>query len=180
MGQYFWDVMSVGFILWVPLLVLDKAAATNPETAFLAAAVLLLLFILLNPAPEVIYQVRHDSPLDVLKTSYEFVLENWIEWFLPLAIVLAPLGLSFFFSLSHRFGGGAGLNFLELLSLPFLLLSELLARIGVSEGVSALVVFLLTPPAVLLMMFFRGHLFAALQGSSRRQRLFQHSLRDQR
>lgn len=179
-GHYFWDVISVGFILWVPLLVLEKAATTSPETGFLAAAVLLLLFILLNPAPEVIYQVRHDSPLDVLKTSYEFVIENWIEWFLPLAVVLAPLGLTFFFTFSRRLGGGAGLNFLQLLSLPFLLLSGWLAQIGVPEGASTVLVLVLTPPLVLFMMFFRGHLFAALQGSSRRQRLFQEGSREQR
>ena len=77
-GHYFWDVISIGFILWLPLMALDLSTQTNPSGQLLSYAVLLVIFLLLNPAPEIIYQVRHDSPLDVLKTSYEFVLENWI------------------------------------------------------------------------------------------------------
>ncbi len=170
-GQYFWDVISVGFVLWVPIMLLDKGLAANPNGAFLATAVFLLLFILLNPTPEVIYQVRHGSPLEVLKTSYEFIIENWIEWFLPLAIVLAPLGLSFFFSLSSVLGRGAGLDLFQMLALPFSLLTAWLAYLGLPEGASTLLVLTMTPPLAVGIMFFRGHLFASLYGSSRRQRL---------
>src|SRR5437867_7847125 len=95
-GQYFWDVIAVWCVLWVPIMVLEQGMLSNPNGPFLAAAIFLLLFIILNPAPEVIYQLRRDSPLDVIRESYEFVVENWIEWFLPLMIVVAPLGLSFF------------------------------------------------------------------------------------
>lgn len=115
-GRYFWDVIGVGFVLWLPLLALEMGTQTNPYGPFFSYAVLLLLFLLLNPAPEVIYQVHHDSPLDVMKTSYEFVLENWMEWFLPIAvlllpIVLSPAGVREVFSLSSRAGRGAGLDF---------------------------------------------------------------------
>jgi hypothetical protein len=172
-GQYFWDVIGVGFVLWVPMLLLEQGMAANPNGPFFAAAIFLLLFILLNPAPEVIYQVRHSSPLDVLRESYEFVIENWIEWFLPLAIVVAPLGLSFFFGISGRLGRGAGLDFFQVLVLPFTLLTAWLSYLGLpSEAGSALVI-VLTPPAAVAMLIFRGHLFAALHGSSRRQRIFQ-------
>ncbi len=109
-GYYFWDVIGVGFVIWVPLMVIERGMAMNPNGPFVTSAVFLLLFILLNPAPEVMYQVRHDSPLEVIRESYEFILENWIEWFLPLAVILAPLGLSFFFRLSSEVGRGAGLN----------------------------------------------------------------------
>ena len=172
-GQYFWDVIGVGFVLWLPLLVLDKGMASNPYGPFLGAAIFLLLFILLNPAPEVIYQVRHDSPLDVFRESYEFVLENWIEWFLPLAIVLAPFGLSFFFGLSRQLGQGAGLNFFQFLVLPFTLLKAWLIYLGLPQAAVTVLVWLLTPLAAVAMLIFRGHLFHALHGSSRRQRLFQ-------
>lgn len=109
LGYYFWDVIGVGFVLWLPVMALDMGTQANPYGQFLSAACLLLLFILLNPAPEVIYQVRHDSPLDVFKTCYDFVLENWIEWFLPfglliLPVVLSPAGLSEFVRLSSRLG----------------------------------------------------------------------------
>ena len=112
-GHYFWDVIGIGFILWLPLMALDLSMQTNPYGQLISYVTFLLIFLLLNPAPEIIYQVRHDSPLEVLKTSYEFVLENWIEWFLPFAvilipIVLSPMGLQSFFSLSSRVGRGSG------------------------------------------------------------------------
>lgn len=172
-GRYFWDVIGLGFVLWVPIMLLEQGMAANPNGPFFASAIFLLLFILLNPAPEVIYQVRHDSPLDVIRESYEFIMENWIEWFLPLAIVVAPLGLSFFFGISGRLGRGAGLDFFQVLILPFTLLTAWLGYLGLPEAASSMLVILLTPLLAVAMLIFRGHLFAALHGSSRRQRLFQ-------
>ncbi len=147
----------------------ENSAKNGP---FLAAAIFMLLFILLNPAPEVIYQARPQSPLDVIRESYEFVLENWIEWFLPLAVLVAPLGLSFFFGISGRLGRGAGLDFFQVLVLPFTLLTAWLGYLGLPETAGSALVMLLTPPLAVAMLIFRGHLFAALHGSSRRQRMF--------
>jgi hypothetical protein len=172
LGQYFWDVISVGFVLWLPIMILDKAASSNPYGPFLAAAVFLLIFILLNPAPEVIYQVQPGSPLDVIRLSYHFVIENWIEWFLPLAIVVAPFGLSFFFAISERAGRGALLDFFQILVLPFRLLEGWLSYLGLPSAASATLVILLTPLAAVAILIFRGHLFAALHGSTRRKRAF--------
>ncbi|MDF0645879.1 MAG: hypothetical protein P0111_17770 [Nitrospira sp.] len=176
-GRYFWDVIGVGFVLWLPLLALEMGTQTNPYGPFFSYAVLLLLFLLLNPAPEVIYQVHHDSPLDVMKTSYEFVLENWMEWFLPIAvlllpIVLSPAGVREVFSLSSRAGRGAGLDFFQLLVLPFMILGGWLDYLGMPSAMSWYLMLLLTPPAAVGMLLFRGHLFALLSGSSRRQRRF--------
>jgi hypothetical protein len=176
-GHYFWDVIGVGFVLWLPTMALEMGTQTNPYGQFLSTAVLLLAFLLLNPAPEVIYQVRHDSPLDVFKTSYDFVMEHWIEWFLPfvvlvLPVVLSPSGLREFFALSSRVGRGAGLDFFQLLILPFTLLGGWMTYLGVHPDVQWLLVLLLTPPVAMAILLFRGHLFALLHGSSRRQRLF--------
>jgi hypothetical protein len=178
MGHYFWDVISVGFVLWIPTMLLDTSLRANPDSQFLVTACLLLVFILLNPAPEVIYLTRHDSPLDVLKRSYDFVLENWIEWFLPMALILAPLGLSLFFKLSSRLGRGAGLDFIQLLLVPFTVLSAWLTDLGISAEVTASMALLLTPPLTVGMLLFRGHLFIALTSSSRRQRLYQSRFHD--
>jgi hypothetical protein len=176
-GHYFWDVIGVGFVLWLPTMALDLGTQNNPYGQFLTSAVLLLLFLLLNPAPEVIYQVRHESPLDVFKTSYEFVMEHWIEWFLPFAllvlpVVLSPSGLREFFTLSSRVGRGAGLDFFQILILPFTLIGGWFGYIGIHPDVQWIVVLLLTPPVAMAILLFRGHLFALLHGSSRRQRRF--------
>ncbi len=176
-GQYFWDVISVGFVLWLPMMALEMGVQANPYGQFLSSAVLLLAFLLLNPAPEVIYQIRHDSPLDVFKSSYDFVMEHWIEWFLPivvllLPVVLSPSGLREFVAISSRVGRGAGLDFFQILILPFTLLGGWLTYVGIPPDVQWLLVLLLTPPAAMAILLFRGHLFALLHGSSRRQRLF--------
>ncbi|MBH0201310.1 MAG: hypothetical protein HP496_03150 [Nitrospira sp.] len=178
-GHYFWDVIGVGFILWIPTLLLDMGMQANPYGQFLSSAFLLLVFLLLNPAPEVIYQVRHDSSLEVLKTSYQFILEHWIEWFLPFAIlilpvVLSPSGLLEFFSLSGRVGRGAGLDFFQILLLPFTAIGGWLSYVGFDSDGQGIVLLLLTPPMAMVILLFRGHLFASLHGSSRRQRLFSH------
>jgi len=171
-GQYFWDVITIGFIVWVPLQFLEMGMQANPYGPALVSGVLFLLFLLLNPIPEIIYQARLGSPLDSLKESYEFVLENWIEWFLPLAIILAPFGLSFFFGISSQGGRLIGLDFLQLLQLPFAILSQLFQFLGFSSSLATVTVLLLTPIGVVAMMLFRGFLFKALHGSSRRQRQF--------
>ncbi len=176
-GHYFWDVIGVGFILWLPTMLLDMGMQANPYGRFISSAFLLLVFILLNPAPEVIYQVRHNSPIDVLRTSYEFVLEHWIEWFLPFAVlilpvVLSPSGLQEFFSLSELVGRGAGLNFFQILMLPVTAIGGWLSYVGIDSEAQGIILLLLTPPMAMAILLFRGHLFAALHGSSRRQRLF--------
>ncbi|UVT14630.1 MAG: hypothetical protein H8K04_12315 [Nitrospira sp.] len=180
-GHYFWDVIGVGFVLWLPTLLLDMGMQANPYGQFLLSAFLLMVFILLNPAPEVIYQVRHDSTLDVFKTAYEFVLEHWIEWFLPfvvliLPLVLSPSGLQEFFSLSGSVGRGAGLDFLQILMLPFTAIGGWLSYVGIDSDAQGILLLLLTPPMTMAILLFRGHLFALLRGSSRRQRLFSHQL----
>lgn len=178
-GHYFWDVIGVGFVLWIPTMLLDMGMQANPYGQFLSSAFLLLVFILLNPAPEVIYQVRHDSPLEVIKTSYHFIVEHWIEWFLPfviliLPVVLSPSGLMEFFSLSGRAGRGAGLDFFQILLLPFTAIGGWLSYVGFDSEGQVVALLLLTPPTAMAILLFRGHLFASLHGSSRRQRQFSH------
>ena len=176
-GHYFWDVIGVGFVLWIPLMALDIGTQQNPNGQLISFAVMLLIFILLNPAPEVIYQVPHDSPLDVFKRAYDFVLENWIEWFLPIAVLLLPLlaapdGLMSFFLLSHRVGRGAGLDFSQILIVPFTILTSWLSSFGVDPGFAQYLLLILTPPLAVSILLFRGHLFALLSRSSHRQRQF--------
>ena len=184
-GHYFWDVIGVGFVLWLPMMALDMGTQANPYGGFLSSAVMLLLFLLLNAAPEVIYQIRHDSPLDVFKASYEFVLEHWIEWFLPFAILALPIavspsGIQEFFNLSTGIGRGAGLNFFQLILLPFTLIGGWMSYVGLDPDAQWIFLLLLTPLVATTALLFRGHLFALLRSSTRRQRMFAHRAEDNR
>lgn len=184
-GHYFWDVIGVGFVLWLPMMALDMGTQANPYGGFLSSAVMLLLFLLLNAAPEVIYQIRHDSPLDVFKASYEFVLVHWIEWFLPFAILALPIavspsGIQEFFNLSTGIGRGAGLNFFQLILLPFTLIGGWMSYVGLDPDAQWIFLLLLTPLVATTALLFRGHLFALLRSSTRRQRMFAHRAEDNR
>ncbi len=171
-GQYFWDVITIGFMIWVPLQILELGMQANPYGPAIVSGAFLLLFLLLNPVPEILYQRRSGGSLDTLKESYEFVLENWIEWFLPLALILSPFGLTFFFTVSSQGGRLIGLDFFQLFRLPFSLLTSWFLYLGMSSSTATILVLVLTPLGIVFMMLFRGHLFAGLHGSSRRQRLF--------
>lgn len=102
-------------------------------------------FIFLNPLPEMLY-MRHYSEGESLQKSYEFILENWIDWFVP----LTPLMLL-------AFGGGFFGNML-------------LPGLGTLPGL--LVQALVLP----FLMVYRGYLFDILSKSSRRKRQFRRNL----
>lgn len=168
LGAYFWDVVSVGFILWIPFMLLGGLA---PPLGL--ASVSLLAAVFLNPLPEVIYQVRTTSPLENLVESARFVQQQWIEWFLPIVLVAAPLG-SFLFFASADAGGllRGGLSFGRFLLLPTLFVLRAAELLGLPPRAGGLVVAVGSPLLTFALLLFRGHLFATLAGTSRRQRLF--------
>jgi hypothetical protein len=168
LGAYFWNVVAVGFILWIPFMILGQVAPPP-----LLAGVSLLAAVFLNPLPEVIYQARTASPLEDLVESARFVQQQWIEWFLPIVLVAAPLGSFLFFASAD--GGGlarGGLSFGRFLLLPTLLLLHTAERLGLPPTAAALLVEAGSPLVTFVLLLFRGHLFAMLSGTSRRQRAF--------
>jgi len=74
--------------------------------------------------------------------------------------------------LSRRAGRGAGLDFSQILMLPFTILGTWLSSFGVDPELGQYVMFFFTPVLAVSILLFRGHLFASLYGSSRRQRQF--------
>jgi hypothetical protein len=166
-GAYVWNVLAVGFILWLPFALLAQVA---PLGVFAGASLLAAVF--LNPLPEVIYQTRGASPLEDLGESARFVQQQWIEWFLPILIVAAPLSAIVFAAPESTLVLRGGLSFGRFLLLPTLLVYRVTALLGIPLAASAWLVQLGTPVLSFALLLFRGHLFAALSGSSRRQRLF--------
>jgi hypothetical protein len=147
---YIWDVITVGFILWIPLRLAAMGLSTVPNGALLYLCIQLALYILLNAVPELIYQSRVTG-LELLSASYNFVVENWIEWLIP-NIALALAG----YWLLGVFG-----NFI--LGLPLLVQLFLHAfALGL---------------CLTYFMTFRGFLFAELHGTTQRSRLYRYKAR---
>jgi hypothetical protein len=64
-----------------------------PQGAVIALCLNILILVLFNAVPELIY-LGHHSLLSLLSESYRFVAENWIEWFPPniaFIVVLAAM-----------------------------------------------------------------------------------------
>ncbi|NOT54162.1 MAG: hypothetical protein HOP18_06110 [Deltaproteobacteria bacterium] len=123
----------------------------------------LILLIVLNPIPEIVYQGRSDG-FDMLQESVDFLRENGIEWFTPLVAIallsfIAPLP---FMAVVSQSGS---------LSAPTFGSNELLygSVTGVLMAVLSAVLFY-------VLMVFRGLLFRALASGTRRQRLYRAGL----
>jgi hypothetical protein len=108
------------------------------------------LYVLLNPLPECLYQTRA-SGIELLTASYNFIVENWVEWFLP-NIVLTVAGFFVFRGLEISSYGIPG--FLQLFVLAF--------------GFGLCLTYF---------MVFRGFLFAELNGTTRRSRVYRYNAR---
>jgi hypothetical protein len=126
-SRYLWDVVGVMFLLWLFTLV-SPAIAQLPRGGVILLFLRLLMFILFNAVPELIY-LGHYTPTALLAESYQFITENWIEWFpatvLAVGIMMvvgalpvrgigayaqdAALGLMVYFTMVMR-----GLLFIEL------------------------------------------------------------------
>lgn len=102
-------------------------------------------FVFLNPLPELLY-LRHYSEGESLSRAFEFIKENWLDWFLPLLPMLLL-----------AFGGG----FFGALLLP---------GFGTYSGI------LLQAIVLPFVMVYRGFLFDLLSKSSRRKRQFRRNL----
>ncbi len=101
-GTYFGDVLGVMFALWIIAMVGGMVAATPGGTA-IATFSALLVGVLFNAVPELIY-LGHNSTMELMSESYDFVSQNWIEWF-PINILLALAGGGIWFV---QVGGGFG------------------------------------------------------------------------
>ena len=146
---YLWELLGIAFILWIPMRVLAMALASATNGGLIFALIQIALYILLNPLPELVYQTR-SSGLGLIGESYNFVVENWLEWFLP-NIVLTIAG--------------------------YLVLQVFAAA---SIGLPGVVQIFITAVGMGLylsyFMIFRGFLFAELYGSTRRSRAYRYKI----
>ena len=147
---YIWELVRISFILWIPTQIASMALSSVPNGGLIFFLIQIALYILLNPVPEFIYQTR-SAGIELLSASYNFIVENWIEWFVPNILLTV-----------------AGYFVLHLLGLLSLELPGFLRQfaVGFSFGL-----------CLTYVMVFRGFLFAELNGTTRRSRLYRYNAR---
>jgi len=147
---YLWEVIAIGFILWIPTWALATSLASVPNGALIFFLIRLCLYVILNAVPELIYQSRA-SGLELIGASYKFIVENWIEWLTPNLILFA-----------------AGYFFLDFVGSLFY---------GMPGFVQLFLYALVLGLCLTYFMTFRGFLFAQLYGTTRRSRIYRYNAR---
>jgi hypothetical protein len=90
-GPYLWDVVGIMFLFWIVGL-LRPAFLQLPQGEVILLFVYLAIFVLFNAVPELIY-MGHCSAAGLLSESYEFIAENWIEWFPATLLAVAVMAV---------------------------------------------------------------------------------------
>jgi len=152
-------VITILFFFFVVQLTLSVILPGMAGAGLISLLINLVLLIALNPIPEIVYQGRSDG-FDMLQESIDFLRENAVEWFIPLIVIAL---LSFVIPLPFMavvFQSGN-------LSAPTFGSNELLFG-----SVTGILLAIISAVLFYLLMVFRGLLFRALSGSTRRQRLY--------
>jgi hypothetical protein len=147
---YLWDLLTIAFILWIPLRLLGMALSSVPNGDLIYFMIQGALYILLNPVPEFIYQTR-TSGLELLSASYTFIVENWLEWLVPNILITA-----------------AGFFLLRLIYGVVWVLPVFIQWFVIALAFGLFLTYFMT---------FRGFLFAELHGSTRRSRTYRYKAR---
>lgn len=168
----FFTLVGTGFVLWIIEYLLAPFAKAEEGRAFYACAQL-AIFLLLNALPEVIL-IQRLQGLNAIVTTSSFCQRNWIEWFIPLLILFAPLLISSPYEVLLIMSGSSFFTTPpDPLLPPLVLVSYLgnyLRSIAPALGIIGTVL------AVVIanwFMLFRAALFSELSSGTRRKRMYE-------
>jgi hypothetical protein len=147
---YLMDLLMVAFILWIPLRLAGMVLGSIPNGDLIYFMIQAALYILLNPVPEFIYQTR-TSGLELVSASYNFIVENWLEWLVPNILITI-----------------AGFFLLRLLYAAVWVLPFFVQWFVIAFAFGLFLTYFMT---------FRGFLFAELHGTTRRSRTYRYKAR---
>jgi hypothetical protein len=88
---YLGDVIGVMFLLWIFSFLVYPLLATAPQAYLVLTMLKIVIVVFFNAVPELIY-LGHHSSLALLVESYNFISNNWIEWFPPTAAAWVVIG----------------------------------------------------------------------------------------
>jgi len=147
-GVYFFEVVRISFLFWVAATLLRLVLAGQPNGGLIQLCVTVVAYILCNVVPELIYQ-SHESGPGLVAASYRFIVANWIEWFPPNLVAAAGI----------------------------VWVLRTVARLPLAGPLGVMVETFVAGLLVVLLMVFRGLLFAELHGSTSRSRAFRYRAR---
>jgi hypothetical protein len=87
-GVYLWDVAGISFAFWIFWMFVGPVLESTQHGPAIVLSIDLLIFVLFNAVPELIY-CGHHSLFELLAESYQFIADNWIEWFPPNLLLAA-------------------------------------------------------------------------------------------
>ncbi len=158
---YLWKVYGVLFIGWAAGFLFDRIIAPVIYSINLSLAgtisfiVSFLVLILMNALPESIYQ-KHYSSWETVTYAFDFVKENWIEWFVPNVIMLGLFYLVTGNVIKDVFAISSGYFF--------------------SFSLKGILLYVIGQIMFSFIMIYRGILFDILSTSTRRKRAFMQHL----
>ncbi len=160
----FFNIISVAFVLFIAQFLLGQLTAGLDASSFLLC-VQLGIVLVFNAIPEVIHLNRIESTF-ALAEAAKFTRDNWIEWYLPLLLVISP------WLFYNAYSVLLVLAQSDPLLPPFVIVqgASIVALYSNSLTQWALPVIALV--VANWFMLFRAHLFKSLQSGSRRQRIF--------
>ncbi len=152
-------VYSVLILAWIASYFLGVFGLISAKGAFGVSTIAgLLIFIFLNALPETIYQ-KHYAGMDIIGYALDFIKDNFLNWFIPVAIL-------------------SGLLYLVTGELVVDVLSTNLSFSFGYMGLGGLARYLIGQFIFSFMMIYRGHLFNILSTSTRRKREFMSNFED--
>ena len=166
-GSLFSAVINTGFVLFIGKLLLSffLQGTGNQEILLI---VQFGLVIICNALPETLYLQRSDG-IEAIVESARFTRQNWIEWFIPFIILVAPwifvsvdILLILIAKMEELLPATVVFNSMKLFTTAVLARVPYAYYIGLGVGLISFTWYSL----------FRGFLFQELQRGSRRQRVF--------
>lgn len=166
-GSVFNAVINTAFLLFVVKFFISMLIqGMNLDWVLLMLQFGIIIF--LNPLPEIVYYHRNDG-MNAIQEAFEFVKENWVEWYIPFVALLVPW---IFLAPSALLSGIARMDEMlpaSILVMTFQGVARFLPLDGASMGIVGLVFGII---AMNWFMIFRGFLFKELESGSLRARSF--------
>jgi hypothetical protein len=165
MTELFFPIINVLFFFFLFNFVIGLVVS-KAGNEWILASINLLLAVFLNPLPEVVARSGAYAT-QVFYECIDFIKENFVEWYIPIFLLLSPLLLWDFGQVKEVTILFLSTNPLYLLEVVFFGFGKMLLMLG-----NVLVILVLFY-SLFLVFVFRAILYTKLSSSTRRKRIYQ-------